>query len=291
MRKLNQRKIRWIIREMEKGERSVYRIAKLQNVTPRWVREIYRRYKEIGEYPYPNKPGRKPSLISDEERRIVLEIRRQHPVCAVTLEKILDREGIHIPHNRIHRILKEEGISRNEPKKQKRRKWIRYERRHSNSLWHGDWFEYRGKHIVVFEDDASRLITGFGVFSRATARNAVYVLDNAVDFYGAPKQVMTDHGVQFTSIPREGCPDPKPNVFQKRLKEYGIKHVKARVKHLQSNGKVEKASDTIMKLYKHFKSWDRTVAYYNFERPHMSLLLNLSGKVIGDDKLKSLGGT
>ncbi|RLD97148.1 MAG: IS481 family transposase [Aquificota bacterium] len=291
MRKLNQRKIRWIIREMEKGERSVYRIAKLQNVTPRWVREIYRRYKEIGEYPYPNKPGRKPSLISDEERRIVLEIRRQHPVCAVTLEKILDREGIHIPHNRIHRILKEEGLSRNEPKKQKRRKWIRYERRHSNSLWHGDWFEYRGKHIVVFEDDASRLITGFGVFSRATARNAVYVLDNAVDFYGAPKQVMTDHGVQFTSIPREGCPDPKPNVFQKRLKEYGIKHVKARVKHPQSNGKVEKASDTIMKLYKHFKSWDRTVAYYNFERPHMSLLLNLSGKVIGDDKLKSLGGT
>jgi len=291
MRKLNQRKIRWIIREMEKGERSVYRIAKLQNVTPRWVREIYRRYKEIGEYPYPNKPGRKPSLISDEERRIVLEIRRQHPVCAVTLEKILDREGIHIPHNRIHRILKEEGLSRNEPKKQKRRKWIRYERRHSTSLWHGDWFEYRGKHIVVFEDDASRLITGFGVFSRATARNAVYVLDNAVDFYGAPKQVMTDHGVQFTSIPREGCPDPKPNVFQKRLKEYGIKHVKARVKHPQSNGKVEKASDTIMKLYKHFKSWDRTVAYYNFERPHMSLLLNLSGKVIGDDKLKSLGGT
>jgi len=233
MRKLNQRKIRWIIREMEKGERSVYRIAKLQNVTPRWVREIYRRYKETGEYPYPNKPGRKPSLISDEERRIVLEIRKQHPVCAVTLEKILDREGIHIPHNRIHRTLKEEGLSRNEPKKQKRRKWIRYERRHSNSLWHGDWFEYRGKHIVVFEDDASRLITGFGVFSRATARNAVYVLDNAVDFYGVPKQVMTDHGVQSTSISREGCPDPKPNVFQKRLKEYGIKHVKARVKHPQ----------------------------------------------------------
>lgn len=274
MRKLNQRKIRWIIREMEKGERSVYRIAKLQNVTPRWVREIYRRYKETGEYPYPNKPGRKPSLISDEERRIVLEIRKQHPVCAVTLEKILDREGIHIPHNRIHRILKEEGISRNEPKKQKRRKWIRYERKHSNSLWHGDWFEHHGKHIVVFEDDASRLITGFGVFSRATAKNAVYVLDNAVDFYGVPKQVMTDHGVQFTSIPREGCPNPGPNVFQKRLKEYGIKHVKARVKHPQSNGKVEKASDTIMKLHQHFKSWDRTVAYYNFERPHMSLRID-----------------
>ena len=271
MRKLNQRKIRWIIREIEKGERSVYRIAKLQNVTPRWVRELYRRYRETGRYPYPDKPGRKPSFISGEERRVVLEIRKQHPVCALTLEKILDRKGIRIPHNRIHRILKEEGLAKNEPRKQRRRRWIRYERRYSNSLWHSDWFEYQKKQVIVFEDDASRLITGFGVFSNATAKNAVYVLDDAVEVYGVPKQVMTDHGTQFISLPREGCPDPEPNVFQKRLEEYSIKHVKARVKHPQSNGKVEKASDTIMKLYQHFESWDRTVEYYNFERPHMSL--------------------
>ena len=127
----------------------------------------------------------------------------------------------------------------------------------------------------MFEDDASRLITGFGIFSNATSQNAVCALDDAVDVYGVPKQVMTDHGTQFTSIPREGCSDPEPNVFQKRLKEYGIKHVKARVKHPQSNGKVEKASDTIMKLYQHFESWDRTtVEYYNFEKPHMSLRID-----------------
>ncbi|HEC93738.1 MAG TPA: transposase [Candidatus Atribacteria bacterium] len=235
------------------------------------MREIYRRYTETGRYPYPNKPGRKPSPISDEERRIVLEIRKQHPVCAVTLEKILDKEGIHIPHNRIHRILKKEGLSKDEPKKQKRRKWIRYERKHSNSLWHSDWFEYESKHIVVFEDDASRLITGFGVFSNATSQNAVYVLDDAVDFYGVPKQVMTDHGTQFTSIPREGCSDPEPNVFQKRLKEYGIKHVKARVKHPQSNGKVEKVIHTLQLLREHFPDWNETIRYYNFIRPHGSL--------------------
>ena len=138
MRKLNQRKIRWIIREMEKRRGTFAGQTKLQNVTPRWVRELYRRYTETGEYPYPNKPGRKPSPISDEERRIVLEIRKQHPVCAVTLEKILDRKGIYISHNRIHGILKEEGLSKDEPKKQKRRKWIRYERKHSNSIWHSD---------------------------------------------------------------------------------------------------------------------------------------------------------
>ena len=142
------------------------------------------------------------------------------------------------------------------------------------ALWHSDWFEHRKKQVIMFEDDASRLITGFGVFSNATAKNAVTVLDQAIQWYGVPKQVMTDHGIQFTSIPREGCSDPEPNVFQKRLREYGIKHVKAGVKHPQSNGKVEKASDTIMRLYQHFRNWEKTVEYYNFERPRMSLLID-----------------
>ena len=39
MKKLNQRKVRWIVREMDKGERSVYRIAKTMDVTPRWARQ------------------------------------------------------------------------------------------------------------------------------------------------------------------------------------------------------------------------------------------------------------
>ena len=246
MRKLNQRKIRWIIKEMEKGERSVYRIAKLQNVTPQWVRQLYKIYKETGEYPYPDKPGRKPVPVSDEERNMVLETKRKHPASgAVTLEKLLDEKGVHIPHNRIHCILKHEGLAKDQPKKQHHRKWIRYERRYSNSLWHSDWFEHQKEQIVVFEDDASRFITGFGVFSNATAKNAVTVLDQAIQAYGVPKQVMTDHGIQFTSIPRDNCPNPEPNVFQRRLREYGITHVKARVKHPQSNGKVEKAIHTI----------------------------------------------
>jgi len=123
----------------------------------------------------------------------------------------------------------------------------------------------------MFEDDASRLITGFGIFSNATSQNAVCALDDAVDVYGVPKQVMTDHGTQFTSLPREGCSDPEPNVFQKRLKEYGIKHVKARVKHPQSNGKVEKVIHTLQLLREHFPDWNETIHYYNFIRPHGSL--------------------
>jgi hypothetical protein len=122
MKKLTQRKIRWIIREIEKRALSIYRIAKLQYITPRWVRELNRRHTEAGAYPYPKRPGRKSTPIPDVEKRVVIEMYQKHPVCAVVMEKIFDAKGIHIPHNRLHRIMKEQQLAQNQPKKQRRRK-------------------------------------------------------------------------------------------------------------------------------------------------------------------------
>ncbi|MGF3573735.1 MAG: DDE-type integrase/transposase/recombinase, partial [Candidatus Bathyarchaeia archaeon] len=271
MQKLNQQKIRWIIKQIDKQELSTYRIAKTQNITPRWARELHTKFHTIYRYPYPKKPGRKTKPITEEEKKTILKIHKQHPLNALTLEKILDEQGIHIGHNRIHKILKQEGLTKDEPHKQRRRKWVRYERKYSNSLWHADWFEQKHEQIILFEDDASRLITGYGVFSNANMTNSVQVLNHAINTYGIPKQMMTDHGVQFTSLPRETCTDPKPNEFQQLLKQHGILHIKARVKHPQSNGKVERAAQTIQQLRKHFTSWEQTVYYYNFKRPHSSL--------------------
>ena len=271
MMKLNQQKIRWIIKQIDKQELSTYRIAKNQNITPRWAREHHHQFHTTYQYPYPKKSGRKTKPITDNEKKIVLEIRRQHPLAAVTLEKILTEQGIHIGHNRIHQILKQEGLAKNEPHKQRRRTWVRYERRYTNSLWHADWFEQTHEQIILFEDDASRFITGYGVFSNANMENSRQVLYQAIQTYGRPKQMMTDHGTQFTSLPRETCSNPKDNMFQQLLKQYGITHIKARVKHPQSNGKVELAGQTIEQLRKHFSSWEDTVYYYNFNRPHSSL--------------------
>jgi putative transposase len=271
MRKLNGRKIRWIVREIEKGELSICRIARLQRITPQHARRVYRKYKGVM-HPKLLPCGRKLKPVTHEEVEIILGVRMEHPVCAVSLEKLLDSRGIHIPHNRIHRVLLQHGYARSEPKKQKRRRpWIRYERRHSNSLWHADWFERDEKQIILFEDDASRLLTGFSSFSNATARNAMRVLEGAIEEYGCPRQVITDHGAQFTSLPRGSCPDPRPNEFQRFLRMMGIKQIKARVKHPQSNGKVERLFQTLEGLKAHFRCWEDAVDYYNYERPHMSL--------------------
>ena len=271
MRKLNQKKIRWIIKQIDKQNLSIYRIAKTQNISPRWARELHHQFHTLSQYPYPKRSGRKPKPVTDTEKQIVLEIRKQHPLAAVTLEKILAEQNIHIGHNRIHQILKEEGLVKDEPHIQRRRKWIRYERRYSNSLWHADWFEEPHEQIILFEDDASRFITGYGVFTNANMENSNQVLNKAISNYGIPKQMMTDHGTQFTSLPRETCLDPQQNKFQQLLKQYQIIHIKARVKHPQSNGKVERAGQTIEQLRKHFSNWEDTVYYYNFQRPHSSL--------------------
>ena len=108
-------------------------------------------------------------------------------------------------------------------------------------------------------------------FQNATAENAATVLDKAVEKHGPPKQLLSDNGSHFTSVIRQSYPNPKDSLFQKRLNELGIKHIKARIHHPQTNGKLERWFGTIKPLKKHFGTLQKAVNYYNHKRPHMSL--------------------
>ena len=164
MKKLNNKGMRWIIREVGKGEQSTYRIAKQQGITPRHARRLYSQYKGLKPYLIGTvrlqKPGRKPTPIGDYERKVVLQMYEKMPLCAIKMEKYHELLGIpRIPHNRIHRILTEAGLARPTKKKIRRRKWVRYERKHSNSLWHADFSDAEdGKQVIAYIDDASRKV-------------------------------------------------------------------------------------------------------------------------------------
>lgn len=270
MKKLNQRKIKWIVRQMALGELSVCQIARQQGITPRHARRVFERFKD-DKRPRLLPCGRKPRPILASEVRTVLAVRKQHPFGAVNLQAILDDGGKHIPHNHVHKILKQQGLAVEEPNKQKRRKWIRYEREHSNSLWHIDYSKIDNEWVLGLLDDASRLATGYREFDCATAENAVTVLDRAVKKYDTPIQLLSDNGSHFASVIRETCPNPEDNIFQQRLDELGIQHIKARVNHPQTNGKLERWFGTIKILKQHFGTLRKAVYYYNYKRPHMSL--------------------
>ena len=118
----------------------------------------------------------------------VLANHEENRRSTVRLEKIIkNRMGIHILHRTIHRILKDEKIAKKHPRKSRRRKWIRYERRYSNSLWHTDYKTLPdGRYFVSYMDDASRLIVGSGVFDEQTTENAITVLKKACLLYTSP---------------------------------------------------------------------------------------------------------
>ncbi len=270
MRTLNLRKVRWIVREMRKGELSTYRIARQQGVTPRYIRMLYKRYGSIQPYKLNRticlrQCGRKSYPISDDEVNAVIEVKKEMGFGACNIEKVLFERGVRISHNRIHRILMENGLAKREPKKGKRRKWIRYERRHSNSMWHADWTKYNGENILLYEDDASRLITGYGKFKNATTDVTISVFDSAVEKWGKPREILTDRGTQF-------CVDETERYrFREHVNSMGVKHILARVKHPQTNGKLERLNHTIFQLIKLKGSLAAAVKFYNEERPHMSL--------------------
>ena len=268
MKKLNQKKIKWIVKEGDKREQGFWTIAQTQKITKQHAYRVYKKYKGIKE-PRLLPCGRKPKPIADEERKMVINTFNEFQVGATMIEQILDERGVHINHNRIHRILLEAGLAKHEPKKKNRRKWIRYERKHSLSLVHTDWFDFQGRQCIIFIDDASRLITGYGEFNNANAENTIKVFKQSLK-WGIPKQTMSDHGTQFVSVEAEGKIIGESQ-FAQTVKSVGSKHIKSRVKHPQSNGKAERVIGTIKKLWKALGSMKRAVEHYNYKRPHRSL--------------------
>ena len=92
--------------------------------------------------------------------------------------------------------------------------------------------------VLCYEDDASCFVTEFGVFPEATTENALAVLDEAIKKYGKSTSILTDHGSQFYTNESEV---KKNSVlrFEERMAELDVKHILARVKYPQTNGKLE----------------------------------------------------
>jgi putative transposase len=272
MVKLNERKIRWIIQQ-KLGGRGTGEIALIQRVTRRRIEQLWQTYRRTGILPTLKKPGRPSKApVNLRDAALILETYDKLKVNALTLEHVLrDTYGVKLPHNRIHMILKEAGRALPQPSKQRRRKWVRYEREHSMSLWHMDWKQLPdSRWWIAAEDDASRLIVGYGVFQEATAEHTIHILKQAITKHGCPRELLTDRGSQFYA--NEGERREKGiSQFEAYLAEQGIKHLLCRVSHPQTNGKLERIYGVYEQKQHQFKSVDEYVHWHNEIKPHLSL--------------------
>ena len=97
---------------------------------------------------------------------------------------IYARCKIRIPHNTIHKVMLEFGLAKEQESKQERRKpWIRYERKHSLTAVHIDWHlsKVNGKQLCSIVDDASRKVLSAGEFDNATEENSLKIMNEAIE--------------------------------------------------------------------------------------------------------------
>ena len=254
------------LKAKSKGKTS-YQSRKIAKVSARRVDEIWKEYLMTGEIPIIGKGvGRPVKPIEQWERDLVKRFYEKYRVSADTLERLIERdEKIHLSHYRVHAIMLELGFAEKKEKKDvRKKKWIRYERMHSLTAVHIDWY-YTGK-IRVFAviDDASRMMLALIECGSPTTKTSIEGMGFAMK-YGKIKQCIFDHGSQFMNN-MGGY-----SQFQEFLKLRGTQHIKCRIKHPQSNGKVEKWFGCYDRHRKAFKTKEDFLHWYNKIRPHRSL--------------------
>jgi len=95
------------------------------------------------------RPTKRPLSPSEEQVNAFLK----HKCGAIYLERILKSEGFNLSHDIIYNALMKNRLSSAELNKEI--KHVKYERRHSMSMWHTDWYEiadprWKGKYLLVY---------------------------------------------------------------------------------------------------------------------------------------------
>jgi putative transposase len=264
--KLTRTKLIETIRRKNEGW-TTYQARKIARVGIRRVNQVWRAYLETGGIPVPARLGRPCRPLQDQERNIVKETYTKYRVSASMLERLIERDhGKHIGHNRIHKILLEAGLAKKGTYMQRKKKWIRYERRHSLTAVHIDWHQRPNDGYWVFavEDDASRAILAMTECNSPTTQASIECMKQALQ-HGPIQQCISDHGAQFTSN------NGGTSEFRLMLDANSIKPILCRIKHPQSNGKVEKWFHTYEQHRDAFLTIDQFIHWYNHTRPHHSL--------------------
>src|SRR3989344_3488772 len=281
MYKLTFEKRVWVVKQYQKRI-DVDKIDLSQQINRRCVYQILEKFKTFSwDGLKDHKTGRPETSLNSNAEIIILDLRKRFGYGACRIEQLLKGKGFSISHRQIEKLLLRNNLVEPNIRKQRPRKWVRYELPNPNDLWHTDWTydPYTQKQLSVYLDDRTRLITSYGLFKRATSESCIALLKAGIACFGKPKSVMTDHG----SIYYANHPDANQENTQFRivLDVLGIKHYVARVNRPQTNGKVERFFLTYKTEYatKSFSCLKDYVRHYNEERPHMSLSYKTPKKI------------
>jgi len=230
------------------------------------------------------KPGPKPRFHIDTTNARRIQIwRKTYGWGPTKIEGHLDQHhGIHIPHNKIHQLLIQREL--NKPIGKPRKTWgkRRWERKHSMSLWQGDWKDINTEFnpMLTFYDDHSRFIVASRRFTEATMDNTIKLLGIAFRKYGIPEQVITDRGSQFWNNMGE-----EPTEFTKFCLGNEVEHIKSSIGRPTTCGKIENFHGCYDKeIWVTNGNHAKFVRYWNYKRPNGAIGYLYPVEVFNRDK-------
>ena len=237
-----------------------------------------------------------PHRASSEVEALVCELRRAHPKWGAqrilhelmrgpeVLERLPSRATV-------NRILLRHGLVVARARRRKRSDYVRWQRPAAMQLWQLDIVfgprlvdtttgELREARIVTGLDDHSRYCVLARVVERATGRAICLAFSEALERYGAPEEVLTDNGKQFTDRFGRGG----EVLFDKICRRNGIAHRLTQPSSPTTTGKIERFHQTLRRellddarpftsMLEAQAAIDDWVREYNADRPHQSLEL------------------
>lgn len=211
-------------------------------------------------------PIRKNYRFSMSDKEEVIKLRKLDPWCADTLRYNLARKGILMSQSTIKRIIKNANLSSGSVMEGKQLKWVRWQRKHPNSLWQIDGAQsgfYPGKWIIAVEDDYSRYCLGIYIVNSFSTNVVIHILAELMSIHGKPREILADNGSPFGST-------NKHSKFDRWCKRQGIMRIRSKVGKPQTTGKVERLIGTIKKERNRRIDLEHTRYIYNTHRPHQS---------------------
>lgn len=222
----------------QEGVYSGREIAKMYNISERTLRRWRVAYDEAGiDGLRPKKTGPKKvkHRISKQLEKRIIRLKERYPSWGA--RRIKHQFDLPVSWRTVHRVLKKHGLLiRIKAKPQPCR---RFQRKHVDSMWQGDTFEFRirnvGKvYVTGFSDDCSRYRIVSKAYLRKRKEEAVNALQWALRKGRKPKQIYLDNGKQFIA-----------KLFKQEVAKHGIKHIYGKPHNPRGRGKIEQYHRTL----------------------------------------------
>lgn len=235
-------------------------------------------------------PHNSPNKTSTDIENVILELRKENPGWGgKTIRKVLENQKYeNLPCAKtFSNVLKRNGCISPE-ESLKHIPFKRFEKDDCNEMWQtdfkGEFLTKDGKYCYPLDilDDHSRFLIRIKP-DTSTANVVIPTFKEAFEEYGMPCSILSDNGAQFAGF-KQGYTQ-----FEKWLMNLDILPIHGRIKHPQTQGKIERFHRTMKnELLKHTQFKDVNDANlhlqdwrnkYNEVRPHEALQMRCPADV------------